>query len=172
MRSNQELFEAIFKWGQIKVSEEEIAALRERSEKREYLAELCLILLDFSESKMHYNWFNGTVDELDKIQKEAFVKLEALGKHLPLAYKVAGDLYLGTMGKIVWHQDLGLPFFEKYASATGDRSILDDFDSYISKKWRDYNDIQYYQQVQKVLKSRKSDDVGYSHDPLFYENHD
>ena len=168
-KTTQTLFEEIFVPSVLETTEEEIALLKQRAEAGEALAELCLILLDFSHSTMHYDFFSGTKDELDKVQEATFKKLDALGKKLPLAYKVAGDLYLGTMGKIVWHSDLALPYFEKHAQATGDRSIVDDFEAYAKEKWEDYKDIQRCQQVHKIL-DRSKNGVTYSHDPLFYEN--
>ena len=168
-KTTQPLFEEIVVPSVLETTEEEIALLKQRAEEGEALAELCLILLDFSHSTMHYDFFSGTKDELDQVQEATFKKLDALGKKLPLAYKVAGDLYLGTMGKIVWHSDLALPYFEKHAQATGDRSIVDDFEAYAKEKWEEYKDIQHCQQVHKIL-GRSKNGVTYSHDPLFYEN--
>lgn len=168
-KTTEALFEGIFVPSVLDIAKEEIALLKKRAEAGEALAELCLILLDFSGSTMHYNSFNGDTDELDEIQKAVFEKLDALGKRLPLAYKVAGDLYLGTMGKIVWHSDLALPYYEKYAEATGDRSILDNLEEYQHQKWEEYKDIHHRQQVRQIL-DRSKIGITYSHDPLFYEN--
>ena len=168
-KTTEAIFEEIFVPSVLEINEEEIALLKERAEAGEALAELCLILLDFSNSTMHYDFFNGSKDELDDVQKATFEKLSLLGKKLPLAYKVAGDLYLGTMGKIVWHHDLAEPFYKLYAEATGDHSILDNLEAYFREKWEEYKDTQHLQQVDKILDHSKIG-VTYSHDPLFYEN--
>lgn len=168
-KTTKTLFNEIFVPSVLEITDEEIALLKQRAEAGEALAELCLILLDFSNSTMHYDFFNGSEDELDDVQVATFKKLEALGKKLPLAYKVAGDLYLGTMGKIVWHHDLAEPFYKRYAEATGDQSILDNLEAYYRQKWEEYKDTQHLQQVRKIL-DRSKIGVTYSHDPLFYEN--
>ncbi|MCR5491961.1 MAG: hypothetical protein K6F32_07535 [Bacilli bacterium] len=170
-RTIEELFEAIFVPYNMEISEEEVALLKQKAESGEAFAELCLILLDFYGSKMHYNFFNGTKDELDEIQEASFAKLDALGKRLPFAYKVAGDLHLGKMGKIVWHTEIARSYFEKYAEATGDRSIIDGFDAYTKEMWEEYKSTQSRQQRIQIRKAFKGlGDVTYSHDPSFYEN--
>lgn len=168
-RSPKEVFEAIFHPYRIELEDSEIAALQKQAEQGDATAELDLILLDFYGSTMHYDSFNGSKDELDDVQVAVFAKLDALGKKLPLAYKVAGDLYLGTMGKIVWHCDLARPYFEKYAAASGDTSILDDFESYTNEKWQGYKEASRSQQVRRILEASKTG-ITYSHDPQFYEN--
>ena len=167
-KTTETLFQEIFVPSALEITKEEIALLQSRAEAGETLAELCLVLLDFSNSTMHYDSFNGDNDELDEIQEATFKKLDVLGKKLSLAYKVAGDLHLGTMGKIVWHSELAKPYFEKYAEATGDHSIVDGMEAYMHEKWEEYKDIHRLQQVRKIL-DRSKIGVTYSHDPLFYE---
>ena len=154
---------------QLELNKEEMSFLQENT--KEYpMAELCLILYDFSQSRILFS-FNGEIDEHDEIQKATFVKLDALGKYFPLAYKVAGELYLGTMGKIIWHSDRALKYYEQYAAATGDREVIDNFEEYTHEKWREYNDNMHRQRVNRILSESKVR-VTYSHDPLYYEEYD
>ncbi len=169
-RNLEALLEKIYVPYGLEIEEEEIAYLNARAEEGEALAELCLILLDFYHSKMHYNFFNGTKDELDATQVAVFKRLDALGKKLPLAYKVAGDLHLGKMGKIVWHRDIAKEYHEKYAEATGDRSIIDGYEEYTNQMWEEYKSVQNRQQKAVILEAFKGLEPTYSHDPLFYEN--
>lgn len=162
----EELYEKCLTAGKLELSEEELTFLQENSDKNP-MAELCLILFDFTQSRILFS-FNGEIDEHDEIQASTFVKLETLGKVLPLAYKVAGELYLGTMGKIIWHSDRALKYYEQYAEATGDREIVDHYKEYTCKKWPVYKDNMHCQRARRL---REESGIGmiYSHDPSFYD---
>ena len=162
----EQLYKKCFTPYRLELEEEEMKFLQDNAKKYP-LAELCLILYDFAQSRILFS-FNGEIDEHDEIQAATFVKLEALGKVYPLAYKVAGELYLGTMGKIIWHSDRALEYYKKYAEATGDREVVDHFEEYTHSKWGDYNDNMHRQRVRRILDESKTG-VTYSHDPSFYD---
>ena len=166
-----ELFERIYTPYRFDIDKKEIEFLQLEAEKRNYQAELALILLDFSKSYVHYDSFNGTKDELDDIQESCFEKLEKLAKLYPYAYKVIGELHLGKMGKIVFHHEIALEYFKKYAEATGDNEPVDNFEKISHEAWEDYKDVSHYQQTKRILERSKIG-VTYSHDPLFYERDD
>ena len=162
----EKLYEKCLTPSRLELSNEEINFLKEKA-KKDPLAELCLILYDFAQSRILFS-FNGEIDEHDEIQKATFVKLETLGKYFPLAYKVAGELYLGTMGKIIWHSDRALEYYKKYAEATGDHEIVDHYEEYTHKKWPEYNDNMHRQRARRIMEESEVG-VTYSHDPLYYE---
>ena len=143
-----ELFSKCLTPEKLELSKEELSFLKENSDKYP-MAELCLILFDFSKSRILYS-FNGEIDEHDEIQAATFVKLDALGKIFPLAYKVAGELYLGTMGKIIWHSDRALKYYEQYAKATGDYEIIDNYDKYTDEKWSKYKRNMHLQRARRI----------------------
>ena len=161
-----QLFEKCLTASKLELNEEDMKFLQNNSAKYP-MAELCLILYDFAQSRILFS-FNGEIDEHDEIQKATFVKLEALGKYFPLAYKVAGELYLGTMGKIIWHSDRALEYYKKYAEATGDCEIIDNYEQYTRKKWPEYNDNMHRQRARRIIEESNVG-VTYSHDPLFYD---
>ena len=98
---------------------------------------------------------------------DAFKKLSSLGEIHPLAYKVAGEIQLGELGRIYFNSDKALPYFKKYALATGDSSIVDNYDDYTKSKWKEFIDKEQYQVRQKYLDH--SQGITYSHDPSFYD---
>ncbi len=147
------MFEAIFVPYNIDVDDDEIAFLYNEASKGDGLAKLCLILLEFSLSSIHYNFINGTKDELDEIQKETFIKLEELGETFPLAYKVAGDLHLAKMGKIVYHKDVAFAYFRKYVESSGDASLLENFEDYSREAYEKYGEVQNRQQILAIRKA-------------------
>ena len=161
------IFEKIFSPYSDELSEEELTFVSSCINDHP-LARLILIIERFKVSTIEYkNPLNGAGpgDVLDDIQKKTFIDLEKLGEELPLAFKVAGDLYLGTLGKIYFHSDLALPYFKKYAELSGDTYIVDNYEKYTHQKWEDYKDIQSSQVRKKYLKG----EITYSHDPLYYE---
>ena len=162
----EELYQKCFTAERLELSEEDLTFLQENSQKYP-MAELCLILFDFAQSRILFS-FNGEIDEHDEIQASTFTKLEALGKVFPLAYKVAGELYLGTMGKIIWHSDLALKYYEQYAEATGDREIVDHYEEYTQKKWPIYKENMFLQRARR-LREESGIGITYSHDPSFYD---
>ena len=135
------------------------------------LAILISIVLEFHRSNIEYvNPLTGfgPGDTLDDIQQECFSQLEELGKKYPLAYKIAGELHLGSLGRIYFHKEKALKYFKLYANATGDTSIIDDYDNYTNKMWKDYLKNESKHKRDKYL--NKSNGITYSHDPLYYEN--
>ena len=165
----KELFERLYCPYNTEINEEEIALLNEEALKHNYLAELTLIILDFSRSTIHYSPLTGTIDELDETQMMCFDKLEKLGEVFPFAYEVAGELYLGKMGKIVFHSDKALSYFQQYTSKTGDSEIVDNYEEYTHVAWKDYLEIS-KEQAREKYHQRVGKTITYSHDPLYYED--
>ena len=165
----EELFIKAFQPHECRLIDEEIKFLQEEANEGNLLAELSLILVDFSFSTIHYVPFNDDENFLDDIQIDCFKKLDALGKIFPLAYKVAGEIYLGKMGKITWNKEKALSYFEKYIEVTGDRDFLEDSESYMKERWEEYKEIHDVDKRKRYHKNVPYN-VTYSHDPLYYED--